>query len=271
MRISASDRVRYRNSPLVEVVAQIRFERVLSLENGNPAEYQDGFAKERYPKLEIENPPSFATPIGAGSLTIEPFSAAVPRVFHFSSLDGAWKVSLCADFISLTCTAYTLWDDFKARFDEAIKAFVELYGAVRPTRVGLRYKDLIERTALGLGGTPWSQLLQPFVIGILSVSDFAEEGTVPDQALNTLLCYTNMKLDTCDLILQTAQVTAVASPERAFVIDADFFVDGGLESVSMGDIAERFETLHSSAGALFRRCITEKLHNALGPTAIPST
>lgn len=270
MRIAASERVLYQNSPLVEVVAQVRFDRILILESSNPAQFQESFAKNHYPKLEIETAPIFATPVGAANITIEPSASVIPRVFHFSSDDGAWKLSVSADFITLSCLAYTHWNDFKSRFAAAVSAFSTIYSGIRPTRIGLRYKDVIERQALGLGGTPWSELLKPFVIGVLSEQDFAVEGVVPDSAVNTLLCYTTLKLKECDLILQTAQMTSVKGPEKAFLIDSDFFAETANTSFSLSTILARFDELHSSAGALFRRCITDKLHHALSPTKIES-
>lgn len=52
------------------------------------------------------------------------------------------------------------------------------------------------------------------------------------------------------------------------MIDADFYNDSGLEADLLGNDASlelRLNTLHENAGALFRRGITDTLHNALRP------
>ena len=53
--------------------------------------------------------------------------------------------------------------------------------------------------------------------------------------------------------------------QSAFLIDSDFFRESPRYELSNASIPENLEALHSNADALFRRCITEVLHHALGP------
>ena len=105
---------------------------------------------------------------GPGSTVSESAASApapgIPAIFHFSSQDGQRKFSACADFVAFSTSTYTEWKDFKASFMEGFAAFAAIYGgqaAVR--RVGLRYKDLIEREPLtvlfGQSGLGKSSLL----------------------------------------------------------------------------------------------------------------
>lgn len=271
MQIAHSERVTYTNNPLVEVILQVRFGRVLSLEQGPPVNFQHEFADTHYPKSSAETVQlAFSTQVDGG-VAVESSPAEVGRVFHFVTLDGSWKVSVCADFLSLTCSAYTRWEEFRARALEAFDAFRCLYPSIVPTRLGLRYKDVIERRPLGLEGTPWRDLLEPFVIGVLSSTTLTVGGDVPDDMVGTLVSHAALKLDSCSLTLQTAQLKAMSGNERAFMIDSDFFSEPPVGQAETASIFEQFDVLHHSAGALFRRCIKEKLHVALGPSATSPT
>jgi uncharacterized protein (TIGR04255 family) len=49
------------------------------------------------------------------------------------------------------------------------------------------------------------------------------------------------------------------------LIDADFFSEG---RTNLDDVLARLRTYNKHAGRLFRWCITDELHEALGPTPI---
>ncbi|MDZ4359718.1 MAG: TIGR04255 family protein, partial [Variovorax sp.] len=169
MKISPTDRVIYRNNPLAEVVCQIRFDRIEQLERDGLDPAFKAFVEAEYPVAQQEQAFGFSLQLG-GSPTASPQPKTIPstRIFHQSNSDKTWRVSLCADFLALNCKQYTSWDAFLPRMLDCAAAISKSYKNISPTRIGLRYKDLIERDKLGLDGTPWHQLIRPFLLGPLA-------------------------------------------------------------------------------------------------------
>ncbi len=268
MQIAAYERVTYTQSPLADVICQIRFSRILALEQTSPVEFQETFAKLLYPDLDSEHPnPELHILREDGNESVQ--SPVTARIFHFSSLDKNWKLSICADFIALSCKSYSGWEEFKKRFTDAFLAFFAIYSFPVAKRLDLRYRDVIERHTLGLAGVPWHELLAPFVIGILGAKIFIDEDSSLDPALTAMSSQTILQLKSCKLSLNTAYLTSVDDQDQqAFLIDSDFFIECNESYSGNASFIDQFELMHRSAGALFRHCITEKLHDALGPIPI---
>ncbi len=264
MKIKPSDRVIYAHNPLAEVLCQVRFDRILQLEANAPDAFQEKFAAEKYPKVAKEQVAAFQMSVKDKESIAVSSPSDLPTIHHFISVDGQRKVSVNADSLTFTCTTYERWEIFKRHFLEALEAFSTIYPHATAIRVGLRYKDLIERERLGLEGVPWHELLAPFVSGVFAADDFFEtpltdDGTVVQQASQTLL-----KLTDCSLLLQSALLRSIDnSGQQAFLIDSDFFEDFSSFKVDLERISSALDVLHTSADAVFRRCIKDRLHDAL--------
>ena len=266
MKIKPSKRVKYDNNPLIEVLCQVRFDRISELEHGGPEAFQRKFA-HKYPKPIVENVATFQVVIGGGQpLEGVPQTTSAP-IHHFLSEDQKVKVSVNAEFVTFSCEEYGRWEDFKRNALEAIEGFLEIYPQAVPRRIGLRYKDLIVRERLGLTGRPWSELVTPFVAGIFAVDDFFEAPpTVDDEAHIQQASQATLQLDECGLLVQSAMLkSADGAAQSAFLIDSDFFRESPKYGLSNAEISNDLEALHANADALFRRCITKVLHDALGP------
>jgi hypothetical protein len=93
--------------------------------------------------------------------------------------------------------------------------------------------------------------------------------SVADEAHIQQASQATLRLDECGLLVQSTMLrSADAEPQTAFLIDSDFFRDSSSYDLRPGKTWENLDALHGNADALFRRCITETLHNALGPTPI---
>lgn len=270
MKIAAlPKRVVYENNPLAEVVCQIRFERLGDFGDAERAALKAEFAAAGYSNYGEEVAVSFVQQVGPVGSTQAHLTKV--HVSSFISDDGFWRIGVCPEFVALTCVKYSSWHDFLPRLQVAVNAFISKHPAIKPTRIGLRYKDLIEREQLGLEGVAWHELIRPFLLGPLSPNALAEGQTPADADVGTFLSQTLLKLDDeAMVLLQSSLLTAADGKRRAFLIDADFFNEG----VSVADIVTkpdlmraRLEGLHANAGALFYRGITERLHNALHPRA----
>jgi len=65
--------------------------------------------------------------------------------------------------------SYIRWEEFKDKLSLGLAAFVAVYEPSYFTRLGLRYRDLIQRSKLNLEGEPWSKLLKPALLGELTL------------------------------------------------------------------------------------------------------
>lgn len=267
MKIQEYVRVRYKNNPIAEVVCQARFPTLPAFSESLPEELRGKLAAIGYTKELKEQTFSISMAVGAGAQN----SQKVSNIFHFDSEKLPHRVSVCSEFVALTCTKYSSWDEFRPLFIEAFMAVTGYLGGATPTRLGLRYKDLIEREPLGLDDVPWSELIAPFLLGPLAANSLFDDHATSDESLATFVSQATIRLDDCLLLLQSSLLRSMDGDRTAFLIDSDFFVEASEGTPLSGDrekMSEELTSLHTNAGSLFRRGITEKLHNALGPTTI---
>jgi uncharacterized protein (TIGR04255 family) len=267
MKIARFERVLYAHNPLAEVVCQLRFGPVGLLDSNEPESFQAELSGSLYPTRTTEQPIGITFQF-ADSGQVAPMPPPPPRLYHYSSQDDSWRITVCSQFVALTCKRYESWDEFLPRMQDIVAIVAKCYPEASPTRLGLRYKDVIERDPLELDGVPWSQLVQPFLLGPFAPGALSEEGHSDDNGIANLLLQSIIKLDDCMLLLQSSLLWTPDRQRNAFLIDADFFTEHD-DCERMLEETDTFrntlDKLHNNAGALFRRCITEKLHHALGP------
>ena len=164
---SDNRRYAYGRSQLIEVICQLRFPTILSIDTREPADFQETVraAFPRY-QCQVEKLPGVN---GAPARTVNNHT--------FISEDGGYKLSLTKDFIALSTMRYTHWEDFAARLDEPLGQFIKIYRPNCFDRVGLRFVNAISREQLGLTGRRWNDLLQPPYLGILD-EDGVDEASV---------------------------------------------------------------------------------------------
>lgn len=270
MQIKSSPRINYNNNPLVEVLCQVRFDRILSLQTAAPEKFQEAVA-ERYPSLNVEQLASFQLLLGPGGVkqAEQPGTTSIPAIYHFTSVDMKRRVSITADSLTFSCAKYDTWEAFSGEFFETLELFSSLYPKTALRRVGLRYKDLIEREALGLAAVPWSELLANFLAGPLAADNlFSSLLGVEDEARIDHAAQSTFRLEACDVLLQGALMrSADQPPTHAFLIDTDFFHDAQTRPLARDVLPDVLKTLHETADDFFQACIKPKLHDALSPTA----
>ena len=139
---SDNRRYAYGKSQLIEVICQLRFPTILSIDTREPADFQETVraAFPRY-QCQVEKLPGVN---GAPARTVNNHT--------FISEDGGYKLSLTKDFIALSTMRYTHWEDFAARLDEPLGQFIKIYRPNCFDRVGLRFVNAISREQLGLTG-----------------------------------------------------------------------------------------------------------------------
>ncbi|NMQ20805.1 TIGR04255 family protein [Candidatus Competibacter phosphatis] len=270
MRLKQWDRVRYTKNPLVEVVAQVRFPRVLEIDDQLPSDFQRALRQD-YPLLEVQEE-TLAVMIGQGPNKM--MADDLPRrttVYHFIAPDRVWRISLASEFLALTCTNYEKWEDFRPRMMVGLETVAKLYPIIYWTRLGLRYRDLINRENIGLTNVSWRELLAPFLLGATIADPLIEDDSIPETDVLAAQSYVSFQLEDCVLGLRHGIVRKEQNGDSsAYQIDADFYLDNQIARFDLDAIKRHLDRFHANAGAVFRGCIQERLHDALDPQPISS-
>ncbi len=259
---SKEDRVLYRNNQLGEVICQLRFPEILTIEANVPVDFQEAI-RDAFPRYSVRKETPLPKLSGApGSLQLE--KQPQNNNYQFVSADGVWRVNLTSRFISLACSRYTRWEDFAAKLDKPLAAFIKIYRPAYFERVGLRYLNFFSRKALNLQGTPYRELIEPQYLGLLADDDVLEancaRSTVDAELAIRGGCRAKIHAGP-GLVKRAGQ----ADQEAKFVLDLDLYMAGNIAvNLSAGSL----QTLHSQADAIFRGAITETLHDAMEPTLI---
>ena len=172
--------------------------------------------------------------------------------YQFSSADGVWRVNLTGTFISLTCTRYTCWEDFAAKLDKPLAAFIGIYKPAYFDRVGLRYLNFISRFELGLEGVPFSRLITPCYLGPLAEED-VQETTASRCSVDAEMAIRGgcrVKLHAGPGLVRRGNKE---DKEVKFIFDQDLYMPG---QVPPKLVAGALQTLHAQADSIFRGAIT---------------
>jgi uncharacterized protein (TIGR04255 family) len=250
-------RVIYAMNPLVEVISAIRLPLILALLHEPPAELQKRIAKA-YPFAEVKQmvPQLFIgpQPVPRGDESIS------GRAYSFANSERTWRITLEPTLVALTCSKYSTWEEFRARFAEILDLIFAIYKVSAITRVGLRYRDIIDRETLKLGNQPWSALIERDVLGTFEYFTNELEGNPPYSA-------------TIELTIPPGKVRVqVATVQNAtggdgFLIDTDCYSETERVADARQLLAHSDE-LHEYTRTIFQACITDRLHDALGPREI---
>lgn len=250
---------RYRKAPAAEVICQLRFPEILAIGAKEPVDFQEAIRSD-FPqfsrRLEAPAPRLVGAP---GNLTLE--NQPPVTNYQFASADGMWRVNLTSKFISLTCTGYPCWEDFAARLDKPLAAFIQVYKPAYFERVGLRYLNFISRRDLQLEGVPFRQLIQPCYLGVLAEEDVTETAAARSgvDAEMALRGGCRVKLHAGPGLVKR---NGTEDKEVKFIFDQDLYMPGQLPlNLSAGAL----QTLHAQAFSLFRGGITDQLHEAMEP------
>ena len=258
MLFSDRPRTHYPNAPVHEVICQLRFPTILTINNVEPADFQEAI-RDTFPQYARRQDMPAPQPVPQGGNAQRPTPVTN---YHFISEDNLWKLNLTKDFIALSTIRYPGWEEFARHLDRALAAFIQTYKPAYLQRVGLRYVNLVSRKRLDLEGTPWTDLIAPAYTGALSAPDMNEEDFLN---YGTDL---NLKLDnSCRAKihaglarLQIKAPNAPQDPEVKFIFDMDLSMSGNIPCTMA---AGALETLHVYGGRIFEGAITEELRGAL--------
>ncbi|HSB11890.1 MAG TPA: TIGR04255 family protein [Blastocatellia bacterium] len=261
MAFPESSRVIYRKNPLVEVICQLRFPAILRIDTEVPAQYQEKL-RETYPifgdsqtsEVKLNLAPDLANLVGSsGPISLRGGKAS----YEFISGDQSWKVSMDRESLALSTVKYERWEVFKEKLIHALESFVQLYSPLFYSRIGLRYRDVIQRSNLGLSEAPWSALLKPHIAGELS-SEIAHDIV---HSANQV----TIRLDGRGQVLINHGLAFNQEKEVCYLIDSDFSTD---QRTELNDAIKILDFFNEQSARLFRWCITERLNEAMEPLPI---
>ena len=144
MLFSDRPRTHYEKTLAHEVICQLRFPTILSINNVEPADFQERIREDfpQYARKQDVLPPQIVNG--------KPEPQPPVTNYHFLSQDGRWKLNLTKDFIALSTLHYPGWEEFARQLDKPLAAFIRLYKPAYFQRVGLRYVNIFSRARLGL-------------------------------------------------------------------------------------------------------------------------
>jgi uncharacterized protein (TIGR04255 family) len=258
MPFPQSPRVIYGQNPLIEVICQLRFAPVLRIAAELPAGFQERIRgryplfEQKIPEQQLELPPAIAKQVKIQ------LGAPGAVAYEFATDDEEWAIVLARDSLSLSTSNYRRWEEFRSNLSAAWKPFVEEYAPGKLTRIGLRYRDVIQRSEVGLTETPWQELLQPYIASELAAPGVRGE---IEQVAHQIV----IRLPEHDgrVRVQHGFATNQETKEECYLIDSDFYSERKTDPADAQAILDYF---NQQSGRLFRWCITPRLHEAMRPT-----
>ena len=196
-----------RNNQLDKVICQLTFQPLFSI-NSNIDKFQEAVRSE-YPVTRIVKDP----PV--------PIAPPVSN-YSFSTGDGKWFINLTQSFVSLSTNSYTDWNEFSDRLTWVIEALTGCFGIDMFIRIGLRYINAFRRSRLQScdARTPWTDLLNPNILGAVSV--------YPNAAYNS---NATAEMDFGERKLRVISGIIVFNDDReqGFLLDMDAFTERQLK------------------------------------------
>ncbi len=256
-------RVLYRRNPIELAVCQFRFPPILRIDAEIPSQFQERI-RGLYPFYEPKS--VVPLPLGLPPDVASIFSQSLPfgpgqKRHEFLDAKKQWTVSLDRESLALTCTKYERWEQFKEFLAPPLGALRELYAPSFYVRVGLRYRDVIRRSTLGLADFAWKDLLKPWIAGPFESPDVQDDIQRTAHQISIRLSDSRGQV-----LVNHGLAQEQGAGEWCYVIDSDFFYEEQTENASAID---RLDFLHIEARRCFRWCITDRLHESMHPEPLP--
>ncbi|MBR3022686.1 MAG: TIGR04255 family protein [Bacteroidaceae bacterium] len=245
-------RVKYNKNPLDEVIYQLRFPTILSINAAEPVEFQEKIRKEF---------PFYQKRINTNEIDVNGVKQTLGKEinYEFVSHDRGTKINLTSSFFAVSSIKYDRWEFFRNTIEEVRKAFEEVYQPQFYIRVGLRYQDVIDRQVLNLENKGWIDLIQPHILG-----------TINEKNQNSLKQWiVNCEFSDEETKVQTRQVfqlsQKVGTNNLVIVFDCDYFL---VDTIQKDKVLEISNQLHDKSSTFIRNAITSTLHEAMEPVEL---
>ena len=255
MRFEEFERVEYKTHILFEVLIQVRFPEIMRISQEEPVDFQEIIRKEGYPEfdLDIRDLPS--------TLPNELEKNSSVKIFQFLSKEKDWKITLAKDYIALTCNEnYKNYADFKNKLEKVLRIFYEIYKPSYFTRIGLRHKNMVNKTAF-----PYvKQGVEDFIPGHI----FPELTTPIAKDIETLqkISQFNDGEMQANVVHVFAEVSGILKQkqftnEKSYIIDIDCFLESKSEGIE--NVLTKYDIFKRLNWNIFQWSITDVLREAM--------
>lgn len=246
-----SKRIKYQRSPLVEVICQLRFPTILSLNTNEPVEFQE-LIRQEFPLYNCRNEKKSEV------LQNQEVRVSSNRVYEFIAASTRTKITITSSFIAFSTLEYDVWEKFREVILSVLTKFECVYRVPFYTRTGLRYKDIITKGVYGLSDKKWSELIKPNVIGIAAEIE-------DDRMMGFRLDTEYKQTDNTYTHNMFSFVHHNGLLELSLLLDCDYYCkdihDGSAVPVLI-------DTLHSHSSNFISYSITKLLEDAMQPVEI---
>lgn len=251
----------YQQNPLKEVICQLRVPSILKITAEIPAAFQDSI-RNQYPLYKEESPVAALPKEISDLLAGLPIPQAVQQtpVHKFATIDDSRIISLNQNFLALTERKYQRWDHFRTELQRIEESFRATYSPSFYERIGLRYRNVINREMLGVGNCSWAELLNPVLIGLLGADGIADE--VKEIRSQTVV---RLPGESAGFVRILHGLVEETGQGPMYVIDSDLFSEERRESAHAFQTLNEFNRL---AARFFRWAITDRLRDALRPSPV---
>lgn len=260
MPFPPSPRLVFEHNPLRTVTCQLRFPTILEIGAENPAVFQKAI-REAYPEYALDDGGSSGLPAQVTKL-LDQFQINLPGlgrpVHRFKDEAETTTVSLAVDFLAVETTDYTRWEQLRGEIVRAKTAFEKIYSPAPYSRIGLRYRNVIDMAELGVR-EPWDKLLHSSLIGLLTTGELG--GEIKENRTQTLLAISD--IEGGQLSLNHGLIRLEPDEREAYTIDADFTVSG--KRTQHDHVLTILDAFRKIAGDLFRWAATDRLKGLLKP------
>jgi uncharacterized protein (TIGR04255 family) len=248
-----ADRAIYETNPLFEVICQLRFPTLLKLEGQLPVEYQEA-VRHRFPILQRQ---TATIPDLPEEVSRQIFGAMSPVSYIFKTEDEMSSIRVAPDSLSLTTSRYVRWENFNTNLRLALDNFERIYSPNFYSRIGLRYRNAIIKSVVGLpGDIEWVALIRPEVAGELCLEGWRGAGEVQKSIR------INIGEGHDKLLFQHGLGSSAPNNEICYILDFDYYNESRSQPNESGNTVDR---LHSYSGRAFRWAISDELHERLRP------
>lgn len=246
--LPAVDVVELDGAPLVQVIAQIRFNSQSALStHGGAIKFQESLV-DVYPRLLAETQATITAAPGNVS------SASIPQ-WRLTDLAGRWSCVLGPEHVTIETNAYSTWGVLRARLVEALEVLNDVAAPRVRERIGLRY---VNHIPVGADGT-YAGRVDESLLGVAEKPGWRDH-------LIVSLSQTVVRDGTAQLAVRSGKGAAGVSgfPENAFMVD----IDCGDETPQKFDIdasLKYFDQLNDSALRCFFGSLAEPYRSSLHP------
>lgn len=244
-------RVKYEEAPLVEVICQLRFPTILSINANEPVKFQEAI-REEFPLYNSKNEQKTEV------LNDKEVRVSKSRIYEFITKSTRTKVTVTSSFIAFSTLEYEVWEKFRELILQVLEKFVDIYKVPFYTRCGLRYKDIITKSRYGHSDKKWAELIKPNVIGIAA--------DIEDERIESFSLDTEYKQTESTYTHNVFRfVHYDGSEELSLLLDCDYY---SKEQTEKSNVKNLLDNLHSHSSNFLSNSITPLLEDAMKPVEI---